>query len=73
MINLGHNPTFNYRNDMSLEAHILDFNQELYGRYVGVEFVRFIRDEKRFNSKGNLIMQLEQDILNTKKILKEYE
>ena len=73
MINLGHNPTFNYRNDLSLEAHIIDFDQDIYGKLISVEFIRFIRDEKRFSSKGNLIMQLEQDIISTKKILKEYE
>ena len=73
MINLGHNPTFNYRNDLSLEAHMIDFDQDIYGKLISVEFIRFIRDEKRFSSKGNLIMQLEQDIISTKKILKEYE
>lgn len=73
MINLGHNPTFNYRNDMSLEANILDFDGNLYGKHVGIEFLHFIREEKRFTSKGNLIMQLEQDIHTTRKILKNYE
>lgn len=73
MINLGHNPTFNYRNDMSLEANILDFDEDLYGKTIGVEFVHFIREEKRFTSKGNLIMQLEQDIYTTRKILEQYE
>ena len=73
MINLGHNPTFNYRNDLSLEAHMIDFDKDIYGKLISVEFIRFIRDEKRFSSKGNLIMQLEQDIISTKKILKEYE
>lgn len=73
MINLGHNPTFNYKTDMSLEVYILDFNEEIYGKYVTVEFITFIRDEKRFNSKGNLIMQLEQDVNTTRKMLANYE
>lgn len=73
MVNLGHNPTFNYRNDMSLEAHILNFNGDLYGKYITIEFISFIREEKRFSSKGNLIMQLEQDIKATHKKLKQYE
>lgn len=73
MINFGHNPTFNYRNDMSLEAFIIDFDGDLYGKYVTIEFITFIREEKRFTSKGNLILQLEQDVKRTKKILSNYE
>lgn len=73
MINLGHNPTFNYKQEMSLEAYILDFKGDLYGKYVTVEFITYLRDEKKFNSKGNLIMQLEQDVNSTRKLLKNYE
>ncbi len=73
MINLGHNPTFNHRNDMSLEVHVLDFKQDIYGRNITVEFIQFIREEKKFSTKGNLVMQLEQDIHTIKKILKSYE
>lgn len=73
MINLGHNPTFNYRNDMSLEACLLDFNGDLYGKYITIEFISYIREEIRFTTKGNLILQLEQDVNHTKKILSHYE
>lgn len=73
MINLGHNPTFNYRNDMSLEAHILNYSGDLYTKQITLEFISFIREEKRFSSKGNLIMQLEQDVNTINKVLNRYE
>ncbi len=73
MINLGHNPTFNLREDISLEANIFDFNKDIYGKFITIEFIEFIREEKKFSSKGNLIMQLEQDIVTIKKKLKNYE
>lgn len=61
MINIGHNPTFNYRNELSVEAHILDFNDDIYGSSIRIEFVQYLRGEKRFQSKNNLVLQLEQD------------
>jgi riboflavin kinase / FMN adenylyltransferase len=73
MINLGHNPTFNLREDISLEANIFDFNRDIYGKFITIEFIEFVREEKKFSSKGNLIMQLEQDIVTIKKKLKNYE
>lgn len=73
MINLGHNPTLNYQNDMSLEANILDFKGDLYNRQIKLEFVHFLREEKCFKNRDNLIMQLEQDFRDTKEKLIEYE
>lgn len=69
MINIGHNPTFNYRNEVSIEANILDLHEDLYGCSIKIEFVDFIREERRFQSKNNLIMQLEQDAWHVRRIL----
>ena len=68
MINVGHNPTVNYRNDISIEAHILDFDEDIYGCSIRVIFHSFLRSEKKFASKGNLIMQLEQDAAHVRRI-----
>ena len=62
MINIGNNPTFNYQNQLSIEAHILDFNLDIYGKEIEVSFVDRIRDEIKFNSKNELISQLMIDI-----------
>ncbi len=69
MVNIGHNPTFNYVDIVSVEAHLIDFNHDIYGCNISLEFVKFLRLEKKFNNIDNLILQLEQDLYNTKRIL----
>ena len=44
-----------------LEVHILDFAGDLYGRTIGVEFVRRIRDEQKFASLEALVAEMERD------------
>lgn len=73
MINIGHNPTFNLSIPISIEAYILDFNLEIYGKRVVLEFDHFIRSEKKFNNKSNLALQLEQDVFHVRKNLKNHE
>lgn len=65
MINIGHNPTFNKRNMISIEAHILDFNENIYGQEIKVEFYEYIREEKKFASIEALINQLKEDVEKT--------
>lgn len=73
MINYGHNPTFNYRKKMSLEANIFNYSGDLYGKTIRLEFVKYIRAEVKFKNRDNLIMQLEQDTQKCNQILPEYE
>lgn len=61
MINIGHNPTFNYREQISVEAHLFDFRENLYGKKMHLEFISRIRDEKKFGSVDELIRQLNED------------
>lgn len=61
IVNIGHNPTFNYSNKLSVEAHILDFNQQIYGLNVRLEFIKFLRDEMKFNSIHELVQQMTSD------------
>ncbi|NCB33663.1 MAG: bifunctional riboflavin kinase/FAD synthetase [Erysipelotrichia bacterium] len=70
MVNLGHNPTLNYTRQISLEAHLLDFNENVYGSHVSIQFVRYLRPEFNFHNRNNLIMQLEQDRFMVRKVLK---
>lgn len=62
MINIGYNPTFNKRRLLSIEAHLLDFHQNIYDKEVSVAFYKKIRSEKRFNSIDELIEQLNKDV-----------
>lgn len=66
--NLGFNPTFNNQN-ISFEVYILDFKGNIYGRRLCIDIIEFIRDEKNFDSKEELISQMEQDILYTRNLL----
>lgn len=69
MINYGHNPTINYRSDLSLEAHLLDFREDIYGAQIRIRFMQYMRPEQKFQSAGNLRMQLEQDVQNVRLLL----
>lgn len=61
--NLGMRPTVNKDLvDPLLEVHIFDFDENLYGEYIEVIFNKFIRNEKRFNSVDELIVQIKEDI-----------
>lgn len=60
MLNIGTNPTFQ-RQQTTIEAHIIGFDGDIYGRKVRVEFGRKLRDEQRFESVEALQKQLDAD------------
>ncbi len=66
MINIGHNPTFNLVNNLSIEAHILDFNEIIYGEPITLYFYNYIRDEQKFSSVDELKKMLMQNIKDTR-------
>ncbi|MBN2385875.1 MAG: bifunctional riboflavin kinase/FAD synthetase [Anaerolineales bacterium] len=68
--NIGINPTFTpERQGASLETHLLDFQGDLYGQTVQIEFVERLRDEMKFPSVEALIAQIRSDIQLARKIL----
>lgn len=66
--NLGTRPTFD-GTERVLEVHVLDFEQNLYGKQIGVGFVERIRDEARFDSADELLSQIRSDIATATVIL----
>lgn len=60
MMNIGVRPTFG-GHELTLETHILNFSQNLYGSTLGVSFVQRIRTERRFESPAALSEQLAKD------------
>ena len=67
LANVGLNPTFSPQigksaEQFSLEVHILNFNQEIYGEEIEIHFKKRIRDEVRFESPSLLIEQIKKDI-----------
>lgn len=69
--NVGTRPTVDDGSRVILEAHLFDFNKEIYGRYVEVHFKQKIRDEICFESLDQLKAQIEKDVAETKKIFAE--
>jgi riboflavin kinase/FMN adenylyltransferase len=61
MLNIGNRPTLENGNNISIEAHIFNFDNNVYDQTLRVEFLRKIRDEKKFESIEELIEQLEKD------------
>ena len=61
--NFGVKPTFNNTSSQPvLEVHILNFDKDIYGKNVRVEFKNFIRDEKKFDSASDLKDQINRDL-----------
>ncbi len=61
MMNIGTRPTFGSDEEPVLEVHFLEFNADLYGKTLQVEFLERIRNEQKFDSKEELINQLKKD------------
>ena len=68
--NIGFNPTFTpERQDPSLEAYLLDFDRDIYGQTLSLEFVSRIRDELKFDSAEALIEKIHDDVDKTRELL----
>lgn len=65
---LGVRPTFG-GGDRTLEAHLFDFDGDLYGQRLRVEFIRRQRGEKRFSSAKSLVIQMDRDAGRARRIL----
>jgi riboflavin kinase/FMN adenylyltransferase len=68
--NIGTCPTFD-NSELSLEVHLLDFNGDLYGENLEVEFVARLREERRFPSIEALAAQIHADIATARRMLTE--
>lgn len=66
MTNVGFNPTFEDCLQKNVETHIIDFNQDIYGKKIEVFFLKKIRDERKFESVEHLIQQISKDMLEAK-------
>jgi len=65
--NYGYRPTFGKKGKV-LEVHLIDFKGNLRGKKIKVEFLKFIREEKKFNSIEELIAQIRKDIEEAKRV-----
>ena len=70
MVNIGTRPTVTPDDKTSIEVHLLDRDDDLYGKELSVAFLQRLRDEKRFDSLEELKQQLEIDKIETSKLIK---
>lgn len=61
MLNIGVRPTLSSSGKMSVEAHLLHFEDDIYGKELSVSFIHRMREEKKFENKTELIEQLKAD------------
>lgn len=62
ILNMGQNPTVEGQS-LSIEVHLFDFKDDIYGQEISVSFLKRIRDEQKFNSVDALKTQIAQDKL----------
>ncbi len=65
VVNIGKRPTYNDIEKSLLEAHLIDFEGDLYSKELKISFIQRIRDEIKFQSEQELKIQIQQDYLNT--------
>jgi riboflavin kinase / FMN adenylyltransferase len=68
---IGIRPTFSKKNQ-SVEAHIFDFNKNIYGQDIEIKFIRKIRPDKKFSGPQDLVKQIKKDIIKAKAILSRH-
>lgn len=61
ILNIGVRPTIGDKNSLTIEVHLLNFTQDIYGEEVSVLFVRKLRDERKMSGLDELKRQIEQD------------
>lgn len=67
---VGTRPTFNLTKPL-LEVHLFDFDRDIYGKYIHVDFIAHLRDEVKFESVEELVAQMNQDAENARSALAE--
>jgi riboflavin kinase/FMN adenylyltransferase len=68
MLSIGYNPTFEGK-EQTIEVNILDFDKDIYGENLTLEFIDFIRNEKKFESIDALIEEIKNDEKITRAII----
>ncbi len=67
-VSIGVRPTFATGRGELIEAHLLDFDGDLYGTMLRLEFVARLRGERRFDTAEALIEQMREDVVRTREL-----
>jgi riboflavin kinase/FMN adenylyltransferase len=71
MMNIGTRPTVTSAGNRTIEVHVFDLREDLYGELMTVSVLRRLRDEQKFASKEELIFQLHRDREESLKLINE--
>lgn len=69
MLSIGHRPTVNNGDDTSIEVNILNFSRDIYHQEMRIEFVKYLRQEEKYDTVEELIAQLHKDREQTAQLL----
>jgi len=69
-VNIGTRPTVTDQKQRTIEAHVLDFDKDLCGINVTLDFVELLRGEQKFNSVSELVAQINRDVARTRDLVK---
>ncbi|MBC8208420.1 MAG: bifunctional riboflavin kinase/FAD synthetase [Desulfobulbaceae bacterium] len=72
VLNVGYNPTFDDQR-LVAEVHIFDFNQDIYGKPIKVNLLRYLRGEQKFAGISELSAQIARDVLLAREILTQQQ
>lgn len=67
--NIGQRPTFDGGTAVKVETHILDFNEDIYGKELRVKLIDFLRPEMKFSGIDQLVSQIQDDVEKARTIL----
>ncbi|GAA3568772.1 bifunctional riboflavin kinase/FAD synthetase [Amycolatopsis ultiminotia] len=67
-VSVGTNPTFSGR-ERTVEAFVLDVDEDFYGQHVALDFVSRLRDQERFGRSADLVKQIDEDVVRTRDAL----
>lgn len=71
VLNIGRHPTFGLSNKRTIEAHLLNFDGDLYGKQLEISLYKMLREERKYNNADELVDQINKDIELAKKIYEE--
>jgi riboflavin kinase/FMN adenylyltransferase len=68
-VNIGTRPTVTNDVQRTIEAHLLDFDKDLYGINITLDFVEYLRGEQKFSGIAELVAQINRDVARTRDVI----
>jgi riboflavin kinase/FMN adenylyltransferase len=73
MVSIGVRPTFFDQGQRTVEVHLLDFEGDLYGETLTVQFLKRLREERKFDSAQQLVVQMHLDEQHSRALMAEFK